>query len=39
MLPSRLGNEITAVDPDLQGVLADALDRRAGVFGGELVSD
>jgi hypothetical protein len=36
-LTSRLGNEITAVYPDLQGVLVDALAGRAGVFDGELV--
>jgi bifunctional non-homologous end joining protein LigD len=36
-LTSRLGNEITAVYPDLHGVLTDALAGRAGVFDGELV--
>jgi bifunctional non-homologous end joining protein LigD len=36
-LTSRLGNEITSVYPDLQGVLTDALAGRAGVFDGELV--
>ena len=36
-LTSRLGNEITAVYPDLQGVLADTLAGRSGVVDGELV--
>lgn len=36
-LTSRLGNEITGVYPDLDGVLADALAGRTGVVDGELV--
>lgn len=36
-LTSRLGNEITAVYPDLHGAMADALDGRPAVFDGELV--
>jgi bifunctional non-homologous end joining protein LigD len=36
-LTSRLGNDITAVYPDLAGVLADALDGRQAVLDGELV--
>lgn len=36
-LTSRLGNEITAIYPDLHGVLADATGGRSAVFDGELV--
>ena len=36
-LTSRLGNEITALSPDLQGVLSDALANRSAVLDGELV--
>ncbi|HEX6354712.1 non-homologous end-joining DNA ligase [Actinophytocola sp.] len=37
-LTSRLGNEITMVYPDMQGVMTDALDGQAAVLDGELVA-